>query len=219
MRRQFTVAFGLVGALASMSASALGLGTIRIDSRLNQPFAAEIPLLSVSAEQLETVRVRLADADEFRRLGIERADYLSELRFELLPGAAPVIRVSSARPARDPFLTFLLDVRTDTRRVLREYTVLLDPPPDAVSRGTAPAGPAPITAPAPLPLPPRAEAQPLPTPTSRPPATPLPVPESTPRPAVVVSEGLTPAADAPPAVSGRTALAMLHSVSCGWIGP
>jgi pilus assembly protein FimV len=204
MRRQFTVAFGLVGALASMSASALGLGTIRIDSRLNQPFAAEIPLLSVSAEQLETVRVRLADADEFRRLGIERADYLSELRFELLPGAAPVIRVSSARPARDPFLTFLLDVRTDTRRVLREYTVLLDPPPDAVSRGTAPAGPAPITAPAPLPLPPRAEAQPLPTPTSRPPATPLPVPESTPRPAVVVSEGLTPAADAPPAVAGDT---------------
>lgn len=193
MRRQFTVAFGLVGALASTAASALGLGTIRIDSRLNQPFAAEIPLLSVSAEQLETVRVRLADADEFRRLGIERADYLSELRFELLPGAAPVIRISSARPARDPFLTFLLDVRTDNQRVLREYTVLLDPPPDAVSRGTSPRAVAPVAAPTLAPFPPRAEPQPLPRATPAPTAAPTvataPTPAATPRPAVVVSEG------------------------------
>lgn len=196
MRRQFITALGLVGAFAATSALALGLGPIRIDSGLNQPFAAEIPLLSVSAEELERVRVRLADSEEFRRLGIDRADYLSDLRFELLAGATPVIRISSSRPARDPFLTFLLDVRTDNQRVLREYTVLLDPPPEAVSRGTVTARPA-VAGPTLEPFPPpRSEAAPLPTPA---------IPAATPRPAAVATAA-TPAEspsalppDAPPA--------------------
>lgn len=187
MRRQFIVAFGLVGAFVATTAHALGLGTIRIDSGLNQPFAAQIPLLSVRADQLETVRVRLADPEEFRRLGIERADFLSDLRFELVAGASPVIRISSGRPARDPFLTFLLDVRTDNQRVLREYTVLLDPPAEAVSRGTVTAQ-TPVAGPTQEPFPPpRSEPQPTPRPTQTFSETPPAAPIATPRPAVVLS--------------------------------
>lgn len=192
MRRQITVAFGLAGAVAATAAQALGLGTLRIDSGLNQPLAAEIPLLSVAADEVASVRVRLADAEAFRRLGIERADFLSDLRFEVLPGAAPVIRISSARPARDPFLTFLLDVRSDRERLVREYTVLLDPPAEAVSRSPATASAA-VTPPLP---------RPVAAPTARPAAgagvvaTTPPLP--TPRAAVVLSTEPDPVrADAP----------------------
>lgn len=192
MRRQITVAFGLAGAVAATAAQALGLGTLRIDSGLNQPLAAEIPLLSVAADEVASVRVRLADAEAFRRLGIEPADFLSDLRFEVLPGATPVIRISSARPARDPFLTFLLDVRSDRERLVREYTVLLDPPAEAVSRSPATASAA-VTPP----LPP-----PVAAPTARPAAgagvvaTTPPLP--TPRAAVVLSTEPAPVrADAP----------------------
>ena len=143
MLRKLALIVAISPAIWFSAAYALGLGEIDVNSHLNQRFSAVIPLNSVSSEDAENLLVRLADSEDFNKAGIERSDYLSSLNFQVIADAKnPRIVVSSKQLAREPFLSFLLDVRSSTGRVLREYTVLLDPP--AYSQAT----PAAATAPA-----------------------------------------------------------------------
>ena len=159
--RKLATAAAVSLALASGGAFGLGLGDIEMRSALNQPMNAEIPLTSARAEELDGMIVKLADADAFERAGIERTAVLTSLRFAVENvGGQPVIRVTSPRPVVEPFLNFLLEVDWPQGRMVREYTVLLDPPvfmtqgpsqrDDGAERGAvvdterAPVAPAPI---------------------------------------------------------------------------
>lgn len=108
----------------------LGLGDIAVDSALNQPLQAHIFLVSARPEELEELSVELAPADVFERVGVPRPYFLTKLNFEpisLRDGRA-AIKVTSKDPVREPFLTFLIELTWPKGRLLREYTVLLDPP-------------------------------------------------------------------------------------------
>lgn len=131
MARVHQLILGLVSgsALYSGMASALGLGEITLYSALNQPFEAEIELLEVGDLGSQDLRVGLAPAEVFSRSGVERFYFLSDLRFTpLLQGSRSVIRVVSSRPVREPYLNFIVEVARPNGQLLREYTVLLDPP-------------------------------------------------------------------------------------------
>ncbi len=127
---------------------ALGLGEIEVDSALNQPLNAQIGLISARADELEEMRVELAPANVFDRVGVPRPYFLTQLKFKpvSLPGGGTVIRVTSKDPVREPFLTFLVEVTWPKGRLLREYTVLLDPPEFAQQQ--APQIATPVTTPA-----------------------------------------------------------------------
>lgn len=118
------------GALCYSTATpALGLGEISLHSALNQPLVAEIALLDAQALAEGELSVGLAIADEFNRAGIERVGLLNDLRFTpVLRGERSVIRVTSNKPVNEPFLNFLLQLDQPQGRVVREYTVLIDPP-------------------------------------------------------------------------------------------
>jgi len=126
----------------------LGLGEIEVDSALNQPLNAQINLISARAEELEEMRVELAPANVFDRVGVPRPFFLTQLKFKpvSLPGGGMAIRVTSKDPVREPFLTFLVEVTWPQGRLLREYTVLLDPPEFAQQQ--APQIATPVTTPA-----------------------------------------------------------------------
>lgn len=111
------------------AATSLGLGGIEVDSALNQPLRAEITLLSVHPEELEDITVRLASPEAFERVGIARPAALQKLQFTpaVLNGRA-IIDVISREPIREPFLDFLVEVLWPNGRMIREYTILLDPP-------------------------------------------------------------------------------------------
>lgn len=116
--------------LGAPGVQALGLGNLETKSGLNQPFEARISLLGATADEVESLRVTLADFNAFERAGIEFNPVLVGLRFEVVTAArgADYIRVYSAQPVREPFLNFLLELNWAKGRLLREYTVLLDPP-------------------------------------------------------------------------------------------
>ncbi|MEX1266183.1 MAG: FimV/HubP family polar landmark protein, partial [Woeseia sp.] len=109
---------------------ALGLGDIRLNSALNEPLRAEITLLSPTPEDLESLKVTLASASTFDRYGIDRPVFLSRLAFNIVRtgGGNAVVRVTSPQPIAEPFVTFLVEANWAQGRLLREYTVLLDPP-------------------------------------------------------------------------------------------
>ncbi|GIX21378.1 MAG: hypothetical protein KatS3mg121_0161 [Gammaproteobacteria bacterium] len=161
----------LGAALFAPLARALGLGDIEVYSALNQPLSAEIPLTGVRPGELDNLIVRLASEDAFARAGLDRPYVLSKLRFELAtkPDGRYYIAVRSEEPIREPFLTFLLDVEWPRGRLLREYTLLLDPPVFAAASPAASATPARAEADAsaagePAPIERAPEAAPLPAP-------------------------------------------------------
>jgi pilus assembly protein FimV len=129
-RRSNRISLALV-LLISGNVWALGLGEIRLDSALNAPMRAQIELLSATPEELENLQVGLASQDTFERYGLDRPFYLQDLRFEIVRSGSEqgnYIRVSSTKPITEPFLTFLVEAVWSRGRLLREYTVLLDPP-------------------------------------------------------------------------------------------
>ena len=123
--------FGILALLLiPASATPLGLGDIKLNSYLNERLDAEISVSVSGPEELQSLKVAVASRDVFERFGIDRLDLLDDLRFkvESQPGGRAVVRVTSSQPVVEPFLTFLIEARSSGGRLLREYTVLLDPP-------------------------------------------------------------------------------------------
>ncbi len=147
MLRNRAVAF-LLCCLASRVAFALGLGPLEATSALNEPFKGRIEVLGAKAEDFDSLTVALAGEEQFHRAGIERAAALFQLRFSVAdsPNGKDYIAVTSKDPIREPFLNFLLEMNWANGRLLREYTVLLDPPLYDPNRRLAPA-PAAVSAP------------------------------------------------------------------------
>jgi len=200
-------AMGLL--LAPLGAWALGLGDIELRSALNQPLEADILLVSATPEEVEELRATLAAPETFDRYGLDRPGYLSGLRFEVTQDNAgrDVIRVTSLDSMTEPFVTMLVEAVWSRGRLLREYTLLLDPPvllpapavadvvesaqtrapeptqPAATITRAAPE-PAPISEPTPLPTP---TAEPTPLPSSTAESAPLPTPQPAPQPAAIAT--------------------------------
>ena len=110
--------------------SAFGLGQLKLESGLNQPFEARIEMLSATAEELSSLNIGLADVESFQRAGIDRLFILSSLKFEVheTETGPDFIRVFSVDAIREPYLNFLVEAAWSNGRLFREFTVLLDPP-------------------------------------------------------------------------------------------
>jgi pilus assembly protein FimV len=148
----------LMACLLSPSfAWALGLGEIHLNSALNEPMNAEIDLIGAGQEELSALRASLAGKDSFTRYGIDRPPFLSSMTFKVgkSKDGRDVLLVRSTEAIPEPFVTFLVEVNWARGRLMREYTILLDPPvytPGERASSAAPvaaATTAPTTAPAP----------------------------------------------------------------------
>ena len=128
MPRVRLAAVPLLAGLLPLTAGALGLGEITLRSALNQPFVAEIQV-TADAEELSQLSVQLAPIATFERFGLDRPRFLEDLSFRVeRDGTRALVRVTSTQPVSEPFISLLLDVGWPQGRLLREYTVLLDPP-------------------------------------------------------------------------------------------
>ena len=131
VKRVMRVAAAVVLVIASSSAAALGLGQIKLKSKLGEPLLAEIPIVSSDPSELENLSAGLASPETFARIGLQLPQgIVAELRFVPAVDSAgrPVIRVTSAMPIEEPLLTFLVEVDWGQGRLVREYSTLLDAP-------------------------------------------------------------------------------------------
>lgn len=149
--RKLVLAIAAASALTSGMAHALGLGEVTLKSALNQPLDAEIELLEVRDLGSSEVVPSLATPEEFNKAGVDRQFFLNDLKFTpvLKPNGKSVIRVTSSKPVREPYLNFLVQVLWPNGRLLREYTLLLDPPLYSPQTTAAAAPQLPVAAPSP----------------------------------------------------------------------
>lgn len=128
--RKLVLAIAAASTLTSGVANALGLGEVTMQSALNQPLVAEIELLEVRGLGSEDLIPALASPEAFNRAGVDRQYFLTDLKFTpvIKSNGKSVIRVTSSKPIREPYLNFLVELHWPNGRLLREYTLLLDPP-------------------------------------------------------------------------------------------
>jgi pilus assembly protein FimV len=131
-----------VGALSLLPLAAYpaGLGKLTVTSSLGQPLRAEIEVIADPKEDVASITARMAAQDAFKEARIERAAVLSGVKFsvEKRANGETYLKISSVRPIDDPFLDMLIELNWSSGRLLREYTVLLDPPGFAEQKPVAP---------------------------------------------------------------------------------
>lgn len=117
-------------ALLPITAYSAGLGKLTVISGLGEPLRAEIELVSTTPEELSSLTASIAPPEAYAVQGMERTAIHNAIQVELgkKQTGTPVLRISTRQPVDDPFLDMLIQVDWATGRLLREYTVLLDPP-------------------------------------------------------------------------------------------
>jgi pilus assembly protein FimV len=157
--------------LWGLNAQALGLGRLTVQSALGEPLRAEIDVTSLAADEAGSLQLRVASPDAYRAAGVDYNNVLPATRVQLMkrPDGRPYLRVTSDRAVLEPFVDVILEMNWASGRLVREYTLLLDPP--VVPRNVATAPVAPVISAAPAPAPAMS-----PTPTPRAAAAPAPAP-------------------------------------------
>ncbi|MGB7931261.1 MAG: FimV/HubP family polar landmark protein [Gammaproteobacteria bacterium] len=130
MFRKLAIAAALLCLSVTSRVFAIGLGDIKIQSMLNAPLDAVIQLTSASKQELDELKITIAPRESFQKMGIPRTAILDDIKFrvEQTPGGLPVIRVTTRQPVREPFLDFLIEASWSKGHLLRQYTLLVDPP-------------------------------------------------------------------------------------------
>ncbi len=200
--------------LWSSSAWALGLGRLDVQSALGETLRAEIEVTSITAEEASSLRLRVAPPEAYRAAGVDYNAALGSARLEVVrrPDGRSVVRITGDRAVLEPFVDVIIEASWASGRLVREYTLLFDPPGSRLAQ-QAPAAPAtaPAMSAAPRPAPPAAppaQAGAEPAPIARAPADAMaalpPAPARAPAPApapapIAAAAPATPAAadDAP----------------------
>jgi pilus assembly protein FimV len=126
--------------LWGMNAQALGLGRLTVLSALGEPLRAEIDVTSLSAEEAGTLKLRVASPDAYRAAGVDYNAVLPGTQVQLMRRAdgRSYLRVTSDRAVLEPFVDVILEMNWASGRLVREYTLLLDPPGDFCSTRRGP---------------------------------------------------------------------------------
>jgi pilus assembly protein FimV len=152
-------AIALLG-LSTTEVFALSLGRITVQSALGEPLRAEIEVPNISAEEAASLKANVASPAAFVAAGLDYNAAMSGLQATLArrSDGRSYIRLSSDRPINEPFVDMILEASWSSGRIVRDYTMLFDPPS---LKPTAPAPTLPQTqatvpssAPAPVPTPP-----------------------------------------------------------------
>jgi pilus assembly protein FimV len=116
--------------LASTGSWALGLGRMAVQSALGESLRAEIDITNLSAEEASSLRVKVASAEAYRAAGIDYNAALPSTQVTVAKRAdgRPYLRIVSDRVVQEPFVDVILELTWSSGRLVREYTLLLDPP-------------------------------------------------------------------------------------------
>ena len=145
MATAVAVALAILSGGGVTSAEAAGLGRLTVQSALGQPLRAEVEVTSVSPDEAESLKARIASPEAFSRVGLQYKEALSGVRMDVENrGGRYVIKVTSSRPINDPFVDLVVELSWASGTFSREYTFLLDPPTQQSANQANRSGNAPV---------------------------------------------------------------------------
>lgn len=176
-------AMGALLSVAHVDANALALGRITSLSSLGEPLVARIDVPDINDEERASLKASLASPDAFRIAGMEYNPALASTQITLVrqDNGSSYLLLKSDKVVTDPFVNLVVNANWSTGRIVRNYTLLLDPPAAKQSEAaavTAPIAVLPAPAPAAITAPAAVVAAPVTAAPTRAqtPATPSPAP-------------------------------------------
>jgi pilus assembly protein FimV len=116
--------------LSGTAAHALSLGRLTVQSGLGEPLRAEIDIPGITAEEAASLKAGPALPDAFVAAGLDYNPAISSLQASLQRRAdgRAYLRLTSSRTVNEPFIDLILEATWSQGRIVRDYTLLLDPP-------------------------------------------------------------------------------------------
>ena len=116
--------------LGSHSAFALTLGRIHVQSAQGQALRAELDITNLSAEESASIKASIAPDTSFVAMGLEYKPLFADIQITLerRSDGSQFFKFLSLSPATDKYLDMVLEVRWNAGRIVRNFTLLLDPP-------------------------------------------------------------------------------------------
>ncbi|MGL5004165.1 MAG: type IV pilus assembly protein FimV, partial [Casimicrobium sp.] len=128
-QKPIVISLALAGLIATTDTSALGLGRLNVTTALGQPLVAEVDLSVAPGDDFDSIRANVASPSVYRSANVEYQGILQTIRVQTLRRAngQPYLRLTSNQAVNDPYLDILVEVNSNTGRLVREFVVLLDP--------------------------------------------------------------------------------------------
>jgi pilus assembly protein FimV len=125
-----TLALGAGMALSGINSFSMGLGRVTVQSALGEPLRAQIEITELTNDEAGSLQVRLAGGDMYKASGIDFNPVLNGLKIvtERRADGRAFLRVSSDRVINDPFVDLIIETQWASGRLVRDYTLLFDPP-------------------------------------------------------------------------------------------
>ncbi|MFK8011760.1 MAG: FimV/HubP family polar landmark protein [Marinicellaceae bacterium] len=115
--------------IASSQAYALGLGDLQVNSALDEELNGLIPILIDAEEDITNIQVSLASSSDYQRVGLDKDYVPTNIQVGIVENNnVKRIEVTSRGPVSEPIVSLLISVDWANGNLLREYTILLDPP-------------------------------------------------------------------------------------------
>lgn len=116
--------------LGSHSAFSLTLGRIHVQSAQGQTLRAELDIANMSAEESASVKANIAPETSFAAMGLEYKPLFADIQITLerRSDGSQFFKFLSLSTVNDKYLDMVLEVRWTAGRIVRNFTLLLDPP-------------------------------------------------------------------------------------------
>ncbi len=121
--------------------SGLELGTMSVESYLNEPLRAQLTVHDAADVEWADIRLRMASERMYERFGMQPPTDLKAIKFQLQGGSNGRYQVdlSSRQRIVEPILNLLIHVEEKQGSFYKGYTLLIDPPHAQESAEAAPA--------------------------------------------------------------------------------
>lgn len=136
-----TVVWCLLLLFCSPIVLAVKLSSIKVRSLLNEPFDAKIIVSEVEGIVEDGMLVSIAERGSYEALGLEPLSWLYRIKFKVTKDSEKdrfVIKLSTLEPVKDPYIDLIIVINWEQGKIVREYTVLLDPPREVVPYAAVP---------------------------------------------------------------------------------
>ncbi len=123
-------ALGIMLNMVHTNANALSLGAMTSLSSLGESLAAGIAISEADTKELESLKLSLATPAEYSAMGLDYNSALSSAQITLMRRAngTSYLLVRSDKTVNDPFVNVVVQASWSGGRIVRNYTILIDPP-------------------------------------------------------------------------------------------
>jgi pilus assembly protein FimV len=128
VRKIYTLALALSLMLLSPSGWALGLGDIKVTSKLGETFNATIQITDSSDMDMEQIKTSNASNDIYQLLNVDNSFIYQSFKLNISNvNGEMLLTITTSDSIKEPYLNFVINTKWPSGQINKEFKVLIDP--------------------------------------------------------------------------------------------